>query len=46
MMKKLRHRYRKWKEWRRYTGLNKFRQICVLLGVDNNTHFNLFKTRK
>ena len=46
MFKRLSKRYKKWKEWRKYTGLSKFRQYRVLLGVERNEHFDWFYFQK
>ena len=45
-VKRLLSRYRKWKEWRIYTGIGKFRQFCVLLGIEKNSHFEWFHSKQ
>jgi len=44
MIKRFVMRYKKWREWRKYTRLNKFRQLCVFLGVERCVHFEFFIT--
>ena len=41
-MKRLIHRYRRWKEWRELTYMNKFEQILVLLKLKPCTWFENF----
>lgn len=41
-MKRLIHRYRRWKEWRPLTYYNKFQQILVLLGIMHSPSFESF----
>ena len=42
MIKKLKHRYWRWKEWRRYSRWNWFAKVLVLIGLKKSTWFDSF----
>lgn len=41
-MKKLKKRYYRWKEWRRYSKYNWFQNVLVFLGIKKSKWFDAF----
>ena len=41
-MRKIIHRFKRWKEWRKLTWMNGFQQVLVLLKIKRCLHFEQF----